>query len=82
MRRQICVAVITFVVSVILLSVLAFAGCDASGGVGGQAIVIKDVTVAEGGRFEVKVDIDDGGTSLASRNPTKATSQPATRPEN
>lgn len=53
------------------------AGCDGSGGMGGQGLSFKDIAVHEGGHFQVDIDITDGGTALMGGNPTAATTQPS-----
>lgn len=61
-----------------VVMVWATVGCDGSGGMGGQGLSFKDITVAEGGHFEVKVDIDDGGTFT---NPSVSVDrEPTTQP--
>ena len=69
-------------VILVLMIVIGLAGiligCDGSGGMGGQGLSFKDITVAAGGHFEVKVDIDDGGTFT---NPSVSVDrEPTTQP--
>lgn len=67
---------IALVLSAVVCLVLF--GCDGSGGVGGQGIVFKSITVADGGTFTVTLDVDDGGTSLIGENPSR---EPSPQPE-
>ena len=68
MRKILKMLKVAEVVAVIMgfaaigLVISMMVGCDGSGGMGGQGLSFKDITVAEGGHFEVKVDIEDGGT--------------------
>jgi len=55
-------------------------GCDASGGMGGQAFNFKNITVNAGGTFTAHTSNVDGGTALAGTHPPAATTQPATSP--
>ena len=73
---------LVMVLTTILLP-FVMGGCEGSGGMGGQGLSFKNITVHPGGRFTVTTNIDDGGTSLIGENPSgqpRASTQPASQP--